>query len=64
MTMPLQELSPEDEQWLQEHLASLPEAFGFDFEKSTRDLIRDQGIEWVKSHAELLRAQAEYIATL
>jgi hypothetical protein len=62
--MAKQELSPEDEEWLQDHLASLPQAFGFDFEKSTRDLIHDQGIEWVKSHAGLLKLQAEYIATL
>jgi hypothetical protein len=64
MTMTPPKLSPEDERWLQEYLASLPEAFNFDFEKSTRNLIADQGIEWVKSRAELLKSQAEYIATL
>jgi hypothetical protein len=64
MTMTLQELSPDDERWLKEFLKSLPEAFGFDFEVSTRNLIRDQGLEWVKSRAGLLRSQAEYIATL
>jgi hypothetical protein len=33
-------VSPEDEQWFREHLASLPEAFNFDFEKATRAPIR------------------------
>jgi len=58
------ELSDDDEKWLKEHLASLPEAFNFDFGKATRNLIADHGIEWVKSRAELLKSQAEYIASL
>jgi len=59
-----QRLNEDDEAWLEAFLASLPEAFNFDFAKSTRALIADQGIEWVKSRAGLLKSQAEYIATL
>lgn len=62
--MPGRELTPEDERWLEDYLASLPTAFGFDFEKATVSLIEDQGIEWVRRNAEMLQSQAEYIATL
>jgi hypothetical protein len=58
-----QKLSTEDELWLEAYLKTLPEAFNFDFEKSTRNLIRDQGIGWVREHEHLLRSQAEYIAS-
>ena len=57
-------LSLEDENWLQEYLKSLPEAFNFDFEKSTRNLIADQGLQWVKDHVDLLRSEAAFIASL
>ena len=57
-------MNPEDENWLRKYLKSLPDAFNFDFEKSSRNLIADQGLQWVKDHADLLRHQAEYIASL
>jgi hypothetical protein len=57
-------LNPEEEAWLQAYLKTLPEAFNFDFERSTRNLIADQGIEWVREHEGLLRSEAEYIANL
>lgn len=45
-------------------LKTLPEAFNFDFEESTRNLIEDQGLQWVKDHEGLLRLEAECIAAL
>jgi hypothetical protein len=62
MTPP--KLSPDDEQWLQTYLASLPPSAFFNFETSTRNLIADQGIEWVRENEEWLRSEAEYVANL
>lgn len=64
MIMTQQSLSPEDESWLRDYLKTLPDAFNFDFEQSTRNLIRDQGIGWVRDHEDLLRSEAEYLASL
>jgi hypothetical protein len=33
-------------------------------ERATHNLIRDQGLAWVREHAEMLKRQSEFIASL
>lgn len=63
--MPKPKLTPEDESWLAEYLATLPkDAFNFNFEEATWEFIEDRGIEWVKANAGYLRTSAEEVANL